>query len=245
VCASRKTLADFLRITALPGDRARVIHNGLNFPYRPVPPPAARAQLQQVLAAQGLPTDSLFGDGRGYILNVGGGQWYKNQTGLFRIYAALRGRLSPAPRLLLVGKPLSAELARLAEELGISCDIVHLSNLSGNHLGAAYSCAEALLFPSIEEGFGWPVAEAQACGCPVYASNRPPMTEVGGEAAAYFDPLDPPGAAAAIAQAWPGRRELGRRGLAAAPSWDPRLMIESYLGVYNDVRSASPALARP
>jgi glycosyltransferase involved in cell wall biosynthesis len=51
-----------------------------------------------------------------------------------------------------------------------------------------YCNASALLFPSFEEGFGWPVLEGQACGCPVVTTGRPPMTEVAGKAAVFIDP---------------------------------------------------------
>jgi glycosyltransferase involved in cell wall biosynthesis len=67
-------------------------------------------------------------------------------------------------------------------------------------LCAIYSAAQALIFPSFYEGFGWPIIEAQACGCPVFTSNRAPMTEVGGTAAIYFDPLDEEKAAECVAK---------------------------------------------
>ena len=48
-----------------------------------------------------------------------------------------------------------------------------------------------MLFPSFQEGLGWPILEAQACGCPVATSGRSPMNEVGGDAAIYIDPDSP------------------------------------------------------
>ena len=169
------------------------------------------------LAAQGQPGALPEGDTRGFIVNVGGGQWYKNRPALLRIYAALRRTLRPAPRLLVAGKPMSPETLALARQLGVDGDLLYLSGLSGRQLEAAYGAAEALIFPSLDEGFGWPVAEAQACACPVFTSNRPPMTEVGGDGAVYFDPTDPAAAAATIAAAWPDRVELARRGSARTP----------------------------
>lgn len=58
------------------------------------------------------------------------------------------------------------------------------------HLTALYSMAHLFIYPSIYEGFGLPILEAQACGTPVVCSNSTSMPEVGGEAAMYFDPLD-------------------------------------------------------
>jgi glycosyltransferase involved in cell wall biosynthesis len=245
VCCSQKTLGDLLRLTGRPAERARVVHNGLNYPFAPIPRPEARSTLLQLLMKRGLALDRLGGDAGGFVLNVGGGQWYKNRPALLRIYASLRRRLSPAPSMLMVGKPLSPDDARLARELGVAPDILLLSDVSGRELEAAYGAAEALIFPSLEEGFGWPVAEAQACACPVFTTGRPPMTEVGGEGASYFDPALADEAAALIAGAWPRRRQLGHRGLARAAAWDPRLMLEGYMAVYAEMAEAPATLATP
>ena len=56
----------------------------------------------------------------------------------------------------------------------------------------------AFIFPSLCEGFGWPIIEAQACNALVFTSNREPMTEVGGDAAIYIDPEAPDQAASII-----------------------------------------------
>jgi glycosyltransferase involved in cell wall biosynthesis len=73
-------------------------------------------------------------------------------------------------------------LRSLGEQLGISNRIVELTNPDNESLEALYNCATALLFPSTFEGFGWPIAEAHACGCPVLCVEREPMTEVAGAA---------------------------------------------------------------
>jgi glycosyltransferase involved in cell wall biosynthesis len=56
-------------------------------------------------------------------------------------------------------------------------------------LQAAYSVAKAFLFPSLAEGFGWPIIEAQACGCPVVTTDDAPMNEIGGPDAIYLPVL--------------------------------------------------------
>jgi glycosyltransferase involved in cell wall biosynthesis len=73
-----------------------------------------------------------------------------------------------------------------------------ISDISQEQLRAIYSDALMFIFPSLFEGFGWPVSEAQACGCPVFASNIEPMPEVGGNGAKYFNPLFPAEAAEII-----------------------------------------------
>lgn len=246
VVPSRQTGRDLQRLAGLPSARITVIHNGLNFPYRRDTAAAARLVLGRLLLERQLPPGLLEHGGRGFLLNVGGGQWYKNRRGLLELYATLRAQLNPAPRLVLVGKPLAPDLRAFVETAGLRDDVVELTNVSALQLQALYSAADALLFPSWHEGFGWPVAEAQACGCPVFTSNRPPMTEVGGDGAAYVDPADPAGAARDILAAWPQRPELAARGLARAAEWQPERMIDRYLATYaqlSESRRAQTAAA--
>lgn len=232
VTPSAQTARDLERLAGLPPARTTVIPMGLNHPYHRIGRDRAQPLIASLLRARGLAEDLLEGGGRGFLLNVGGGQWYKNRGGLLDLYAALRSRLAPAPRLLLVGKPLAPEHEEQRRRLGLHDDVVQVSNVSESELQALYSTAEGLLFPSWFEGFGWPVAEAHACGCPVFTSDRPPMTEVGGDAAVYFDPADPTSAADRIAAAWPDREALRNRGLQRAAEWDPARMIDRYAEVY-------------
>ena len=229
---STETAVQLQRLTPLTPDRISVIPLGLNFPYRRASSTEALPIVKNLLVQRNYPAEISDHGGRGFLLNIGGGQWYKNRGGLIEMYAALRQRLQPVPRLLLVGKPLSAELSSRAQQLGMAEDIVHVSNVSELELQALYSCAEALIFPSWHEGFGWPVAEAQSCGCPVFTSDRAPMTEVGGDGAYYIDPGEPVAAAAKIAAFWPKRAELSARGLARASEWSQTRMIERYLATY-------------
>lgn len=238
---STETANHLRRLARTPPDRVAIIPMSLNHPYRRTAPAAARLVVGRMLRERNLPPGLLEHAGRGFVINVGGGQWYKNRAGLLELYAELRHRLNPSPRLLLVGKPLSSELLARARHLDLTDDIIQVSNVSETQLQALYSLAEALIFPSLYEGFGWPVAEAQACGCPVFTSNREPMTEVGGNGAAYFDPTSPRAAAHQIAEFWPKRPELVARGLARAPEWSQSRMIDRYLETYARLTAAEPA----
>ena len=72
-----------------------------------------------------------------------------------------------------------------------------LGDVSDELMHLAYCGAEVFLFPSLAEGFGWPIAEAMACGCPVITTNEAPMTEVAGAAGVYVSrrPFDKEGTA--------------------------------------------------
>jgi len=79
-----------------------------------------------------------------------------------------------------------------AEEAGLDHPGVHLAGrLSDAQLARLLRGARALVFPSLYEGFGLPIVEAQALGCPVIASDRASIPEVAGAGAAYFDPMQP------------------------------------------------------
>jgi len=225
-CVSRSTHAAATHLTGLPESQLSIIPNALNYPYKPVPVEVARTALAGLEPTLPEPNRG------GFLLWVGGEQWYKNREGLLTIYAALRQQISPAPCLVIVGPPLCAEHVALATSLKILPHIVQLTGISSAKLEALYNLAEGFLFPSWEEGFGWPVAEAQACGCPVFASNRAPMNEVGGPHSVYFDPADPAGAALLIAQAWPQRRVLAGHALESAARWRPGLMLDAYEALY-------------
>ncbi len=240
VVPSHQTALDLQRLTAMPAERMSVIPLALNFPYRPLPAAAARLVVGRMLRERGLPPGLLEHGGRGFLLNIGGGQWYKNREGLLATYAELRRLMSPAPRLVMVGKPLAPHLEVMLHRLDLRDDVVHLSNLSEPQLQALYSVAHALLFPSWHEGFGWPIAEAQSCGCPVFTSERPPMTEVGGDAACYLDPADPQESARRIVLAWPRLADMARRGLERTDNWTESLMFDRYLETYAKL-AASPA----
>ena len=104
--------------------------------------------------------------------------------------------------------------------------------------GLCTRLAEALIFPSLEEGFGWPVLEAQACGCAVFATGRAPMTELGGDAAVYFDPGDVEGAARAIAEGLQGREAMVAAGLENVRRFNVGAMIDGYVDAYQKVIAA-------
>ena len=209
-CISEATRRDLLRIAGLPETRVDVTYMGLNYPYSPV---AAQTQ------------------GAPYLLHVGGDQWYKNRDGVLAIYAELRGiHGKNPPDLILVGPPLSNPPP----------GVQSLSGIGNEPLRSLYSGAELVLFPSLEEGFGWPILEAQACGCRVVTTGKPPMTEVGGDAAFYLDdPTDIPASARLVfnvlTQEPHLRRSAVHAGLKNAARFSTEKMIAQYRALYEEI----------
>jgi len=232
-CISEATRRDVLRLTGHPREIASVTHMGQNFSYAPVTEvqdAAGRRRRGEQFDAAAFRRHSV--PEEPYLLHVGGAQWYKNRDGVIAIHAALRARLGArAPGLLLVGPPLSA------------AGVETRSEVDNATLAALYSGAELLLFPSLEEGFGWPIIEAQACGCPVLTTDRDPMREVGGSAAQYLpDPTDAEAGAATIAamlaQDDAQRSTTVNAGMENAARFSTERMIREYLAIYHELWNA-------
>jgi glycosyltransferase involved in cell wall biosynthesis len=129
---------------------------------------------------------------RPYILCVGTLEPRKNHLGLLVAFdIAFRDRGFPYD-LVVVGKPGWGfdGFTRAMAERGMG-HIVHiLSHVSNAELAALYSGAFFSAYPSLYEGFGLPVLEAMACGCPVLTSNISSMPEIAGDAAMLVNPHD-------------------------------------------------------
>lgn len=122
-----------------------------------------------------------------------------------------------AYRLAIVGPPLTAdETGLLTASLPGRWRM--LGRVEDEGLRAIYSSAYALIYPSDYEGFGLPVLEAQACGCPVVTSRRSSLPEVGGDAAIYAAEQRPEAYCAALEQmaGLNERKTIVERGLANA-----------------------------
>ena len=122
----------------------------------------------------------------GFILHVGGNQFYKNKIGVIKIYDAFRNRSKMNLPLVLIGTPPTPSVFGHYEASKYKEDILFCSGLKDEMVKFAYQGASLFLFPSLAEGFGWPIAEAMACGCPVITTDAAPMNEVGGDAATYI-----------------------------------------------------------
>jgi glycosyltransferase involved in cell wall biosynthesis len=166
-CVSQATCDDAARILKTSANLC-VVPNGLNYPFQPLDPNEIDRRLA-VLGAIHAP----------FVFHLGSNLAYKNREGVLRVFA--RASAGTDLQLLIAGEPLNPELVRLARALAIEDRVVQVASPDVAMIEALYNRAVCLLFPSRYEGFGWPPIEAQACGCPVVASDIAPFVETLGQ----------------------------------------------------------------
>jgi glycosyltransferase involved in cell wall biosynthesis len=211
ITVSAFTREALLRHVDLDPERVHAVHLGVSADFRPAGPDEREA----VARRMGL-------QGR-YVLYVGTREARKNLVGLVNAFAQVAEEV-PDVTLAVVGSRPSVEGRRVqGVEAWSGAEVesrVAYHALAGRvrflgrapraELPALYSGAAAFAFPTRYEGFGLPVLEAMACGCPVVASNRTSVPEVAGEAALLVDPGDADAFAEGLV------RVLGDGGLAAS-----------------------------
>lgn len=186
IAISRATASDLMRHCAVPASKIEVIYHGYDAQhYQPITDSAIR---QAARIRYGI------GSGR-FLLYVGTIQPRKNLLRLLDAFASLASdKASADVQLVLGGKGgwLSEPIIERAKQLQGQYPerIILPGYIADADLPALLSDATAFVFPSLYEGFGMPVLEAMACGCPVICSNSSSLPEVAGDAALYHHPLD-------------------------------------------------------
>jgi glycosyltransferase involved in cell wall biosynthesis len=187
--------------------------------------------------------DQRYGLPQGDFLVYPANPWpHKNHGRLMAALALLRrDRALVAPLVCtgrLAGEQRSA--ATLARAAGLPSDQVRdVGFVPEGDMPALYRAARGLVFPSLFEGFGMPVLEAMACGCPVACARAAALPEVGGDAVRYFDPTRTDDIARAVGELWTDgalRADLRGRGLARAESYRWRRVIPQVLEGYERLR---------
>jgi glycosyltransferase involved in cell wall biosynthesis len=125
-----------------------------------------------------------------YLLAVSSLNYHKNFTRLITAFLALHESKKIKENLLVVGELNPVFAKQSYNEANQSTSIRFTGRITDEDLVKLYQNAEVFIVPSLYEGFGSPAIEAQACGCPVIASNAAAIPEILGDSAAYFDPTD-------------------------------------------------------
>ncbi|MFH2069167.1 MAG: glycosyltransferase family 1 protein [Candidatus Omnitrophota bacterium] len=172
IAISKTTKKDLIDVFKVPEDKITVIYHGNSL--------AADVKPVDFQPIKNLPIP--------YLLFVGARVGYKNFYFFLRSIAALL-LANPELRVVCAGSVFTAEENRFFKSLGLTGRIRQYA-VDDACLTYLYQNARAFVFPSLYEGFGFPVLEAFSCGCPAILSMAGSLPEIGGDAAIYFDPKD-------------------------------------------------------
>lgn len=221
VCVSETTRQDLLRIYPDAGQRrVRVIPHGHCYE----PPSAASLR-----AIDALTSSSPF------ILYVGKRGGYKRFADMVTAHKLVQAQV-PGMKLVVFGaNPLSEdELAHIARTGLDRADVLWTTG-SDDLLNAAYKQARAFCYPSLYEGFGIPILEALAAGCPVVCCDTPVFREVGRDAVLFHAPQD----AADMARQLLEATASSRRDTPLPPEYSWDASFQQHLSVYQELYEAS------
>ncbi len=218
IAVSAHTAAETTRLLGVPPERIDVVYHGVDPAFRPLPDDEVAAFRRRL----GMPEQ--------FVLFLGTLEPRKN---LIRLLEAFARICNSKIKLVLAGGKgwLYDELFARVEALGLEDTVIFPGYVKGDDLPLWYNAATMVAYPSLYEGFGLPVLEAQACGTPVLTSNISSLPEAAGDAALMVDPYDVDGLAQGLNRLLTDsllRRELRERGLAHARqfSW-PRTAQET------------------
>ena len=203
IAASEATRADAARFLKLAPEKIRVIHHGVADGFF------------RVKAEDGEGVRTRLGLGRPYLLFVGTIEPRKNVDLLLNAYQGLPPSMREEYELVVAGPPGWAPRATMARLRELPRGMRYLGYVPEQEMAGLFAGAAALVYPSLYEGFGFPVAQAMAAGTPVITSGVSAMPEIAGGAAMLVDPRSETELRDAMRNLLtsPGRRmEMSRRG---------------------------------
>ncbi len=226
IAVSQATKRDVMSLLGVPEQKVTVIHEAASAAFRPMNKEKAKQQIQGNLGVTG-----------DFLLFVSTIEPRKNLPTLLRAFRQLLDSYDSSVKLVVAGSRgwLFDEVFDLTERLDLTENVLFVGRVSNQELVALYNAAEALVLPSLYEGFGLTPLEAMACGTPVVVSNVSSLPEVVGDAGLTFDPTDAEELTVALSRVLHDselRTKLQTKGLkrAATFSWEKaaRQTLELY-----------------
>lgn len=241
ITPSQSARTDLARLFRIPQEKIRAIPHAPDSNFQP------RCDRESLALIE-----KRYGVRRPYLLYVGTLEPRKNLGRAATAFSRIAGRF-PEHRFYLAGDLgwQSKALIRTLEALPHRDRIQRLGYVAEEDLAALYSNAELFVYPSLYEGFGFPVVEAMACGVPVLTSDTSSLTEIARGAAFLVDPYDVESIAASMEQGLSDEHERQRSrsaGLARARSFSWEQTARETLAVYEEAlerRIVRPRRARP
>jgi len=226
---SEATRQDLIRYYDVPETKIAVVYPGRDESLSAVHDP-------EILAA----TRARYGLAPDYLLYVGTLHPRKNLVRLIQAFAAVLETAPEGLQLVLAGQKgwLTDDILAQVRKLGLEDRVILTGYVPDEDLPALLSGALAFAYPSLYEGFGFPVLEAMACGTPVVCSSVSSLPEVAGDAALLVDPLHVEALAGALARPTTGaalRQDLVARGFTQIEQFSWQRCAEETLQVLEDV----------
>ncbi|MEJ2148004.1 MAG: glycosyltransferase family 1 protein [Chloroflexota bacterium] len=209
IAVSKATAHDLVALNGVPEEKIRVVYSGVDKILKPV---KDEAQIERLRQRLGIPGP--------YLLHVGSLQPRKNLTRLLEAFDQIKNTAGPLT-LVLAGQH-GWEYHRFEErikQMGLNGRVILPGYVPDEDLAALYSGALIYVFPSLHEGFGFPVLEAMACGTPVVCANTSSLPELVGDAAMTVAPSDVYGMSEALLRLLNDRslrQDLIKRGIERA-----------------------------
>lgn len=226
IAVSQNTKRDLVRLLGVEEDNVTVVYNGVD---------------HNVFRQNGS-TPAPYR----YVLYVGSERPRKNLGRLIEAFARLKqsGRFNDL-KLVKVGAAGRSPAFRKAslraiKDFGLEDEVIFTEHVSDQELASYYWSASALVYPSLYEGFGLPVLEAMACGCPVITSNTSSLPEVAGEAALLVDPYDVSSLCVAMERLLEDdqmKRRLAAQGVQRSKRFSWALSATETMGVYRQAET--------
>ncbi len=219
IAISENTRRDMLKYFDLNPDKITVIHHGIEMPRIP-------AGLEARIVEEP------------YILYVGMRHLFKNFKNFVKGFGAIADKF-PDVKVVCTRNPFNKEEHELFAQLGIT-DRMQVVTADEVTLNRLYRDALFFVFPSLYEGFGMPILEAMANGCPTAIADASCFPEIGGDASLYFNPEDTDSIADTLKtmiQDESLRRELTRKGLQRASKFSWQRCADSHYALYKSLFS--------
>lgn len=229
---SESSKKDIVKYTGIASERIRVVYLAAGSGFKVL---NSGEKINKIKTKYGLPDK--------FVLYVGDATWNKNLPRLIEAVSRVDIPLVMTGKALVsrdvdVHNPWNKDLVKVQKMAAKNKKIFRLGFVSEEDLVTLYNAATLFTMPSLYEGFGLPVLEAMACGCPVVTSKNGSLIEIVGDAAKFVDSEDIDGMAKTIKEVFDNRtlqKELSQKGLTQCAEFSWKKTAEDTMKVYRDV----------
>jgi len=225
VTISESTKKDIIRHMQIAENKIKIIYPGLNPHIH---------KIQDYNAA--LEKYNISGE---FILYLGTLEPRKNIPVLLEAFSLLK-KDGFNEKLVLAGRKgwLFDEIFKTIKRLHLEKDVIFTDYVEEKYVSQLYSAAKLFVYPSLYEGFGMPILEAMACGCPVITSNTSSLPEAGGNAVLYFDPKNPKNIFEQMKKALLSeklRKDMIKKGVMHASQFSWEKSAREIINIFNEI----------